>query len=700
MARRPSPRGDRSALRLSDPVTGIKGLGPAAARRLARLGVTTVDDLLHLLPRAYRDRRVVTPIAEARPGEEIVVLGRVRTSRLRRGRRGRILELTVDDGSGRLTALWFRAPVFLARRLAPGTLVRLAGQLDAERPRPTMVHPETEVEGEEPGPGRLVPVYPATEGVSSRQVETWVRKALDAARDVDLDRVPEGVRRAMGLPEQRVALEDVHRPGADADIDALSAGTSPAHRALLFQELLGLQLALALRRRSIKSARGVAVRAAPDLVQRAVRALPFELTGAQRRAVEEIHRDVTSGVPACRLLQGDVGSGKTVVAMLAAVPVLASGHQVALMVPTEILADQHVLAAERLFGPLGYGVVYLGGSLRARPRRDALERIATGTAQVVIGTQALFQGEVRFADLGLAVVDEQHRFGVQQRADLADKGACPHVLAMTATPIPRSLAMALHGDLDLTVIDELPPRGAVTTTIVGEADRGEVWQSVRQAVRRGERAFVVHALVEPSEDLDGVRDAVSAARLLADGPLRGLRVGLLHGRMDPMDKERVVADFRAGRVQVLATTTVIEVGVDVPEATVMVVENADRFGLAQLHQLRGRVGRSTRPGRCFLSCTREGARERLAILERTRDGFAIAEHDLRFRGPGDLMGTLQAGHRGLNVPTSARFTETLAAAQRAAQALVARPDFDVAEDCAPLRELVRLRWADSFKLGV
>ncbi len=678
-----------------DSVTTIKGIGPKAAARLARMGVTRVAHLLYLLPRTYRDRRVVTPIAEIPPDDEVVVAGTIRSVRVRRGRQGRILELSVADDTGTCTALWFRAPVFMVRRYRPGMTLRFAGRVEPDRPVPTFTHPEVDETGQG---ARIVPVYSATEGVSSRTVAGWVGKAVDAALHLVRDHVPGEVRERLDLPSQSRALLALHRPPPDADLAPLLDGSSQAHRALLFHELFGMQLALAIRRRSVKDAPAVSVEPRRTGIDQAIAALPFQLTGAQQRAVDEIVADQSSGRPMCRMVQGDVGCGKTVVAMLAALPVLEAGHQVALMVPTEVLADQHLQSAEELFGPLGYSITYLGGSLRARPRRDALERIETGTAQIAIGTQALFQQAVSFADLGLAVVDEQHRFGVQQRADLASKGAYPHVLAMTATPIPRSLAMALYGDLDLTVIDELPPRGEVTTEVVGEGDRDRVYREVRAAVERGERAFVVHALVESSDKLEEVRDAVGMSTALAEGPLKGLRVGLLHGRMDPLEKEAIVEEFRGGEIQVLATTTVVEVGIDVPEASVMVIEDADRFGLAQLHQLRGRIGRSERPGSCFLFCRRGGANRRLAILARSRDGFAIAEADLHHRGPGDLLGTVQAGRPGFAIPTTARFSQILADAQREAFALARRPDFDTAPEHEPLRQVIRERWGESFRL--
>ncbi len=679
----------------TEAVTSLRGIGPKAGQRLARMGVHRVGDLLHLLPRTYRDRRIVTPIAELPADDEAVVVGTVRSVRMRGGRRGRILELKVTDDSGTLVALWFRAPVFMMRLYRPGMSVRMAGRLEPDKPVPTFYHPEMDDSGEG---ARIQPVYGATEGVSARQVGGWVAKALDVSLSRVADPVPAELREKLGLPGRQEALALLHRPPPDADLSALLDGSSDAHRAMLFSELFGMQLALGLRRRSIKSATAVAVERSRTQVDGAIAALPFRLTGAQQRAVDEILEDLFSGRPTCRMVQGDVGCGKTVVAMLAALPVLESGHQVAMMVPTEVLADQHLRSAAEVFGPLGYDPVFLGGSLRARPRRDALERIACGTARVVIGTQALFQQGVNFADLGLAVVDEQHRFGVQQRADLASKGLYPHVLAMTATPIPRSLAMALYGDLDLTVIDELPPRGEVTTEVVGEGDRARVYDEVRAAVGRGERVFVVHALVESSDKLEEVRDAVGMSRELAEGPLRGLRVGLLHGRMDPMEKDEVVEAFRTGEIQVLATTTVVEVGIDVPEASVMVIEDADRFGLAQLHQLRGRIGRSEAAGRCYLFCRRGGASPRLKILARSRDGFAIAEADLHNRGPGDLLGTLQAGRPGFQIPTTARFSQILADAQREAFALVRRPDFDTAPELAELRTQVRERWSKSFRL--
>ncbi len=678
---------------LRDPVTAVPGLGPAAARSLARLSIERVEDLLHHLPRTYRDRRVVTPIARIPAEEEVVVEGTVVGTRSRRGRRGRILEVFLDDGTGRCAGLWFRAPVYLMDRFARGKIVRWAGVVESGKRTPTFYHPEIVDDGP-----RVVPVYGTTEGVSPRRMSGWVGKALDSALERVVDRVPAEVRERAGLMDLGAALDALHRPDDEVDLGPLVEGTSEAHRTLLFQDLFGIQLALALRRQSIKSAPAVSASRSRTLMEQATAALPFQLTGAQQRAIEEIRDDLLAGRPACRLLQGDVGSGKTVVALLAALPVLEAGHQVAIMVPTEILAEQHLREADKLLAPLGFATAYLAGSLRSRPRRDALERLETGHAKVIVGTQALFQPEVAFADLGLVVVDEQHRFGVEQRADLATKGAFPHVLAMSATPIPRSLAMALYGDLDLSVIDELPPRGEIHSELVQEKDRNRVYDEVRAAVARGERVFVVHPLVESSDKLEDVRDAVTMSAALAEGPLRGLDVGLLHGRMDPFEKEEIVEQFRSGHIQVLATTTVVEVGIDVPEATVMVIENADRFGLAQLHQLRGRIGRSTRTGRCYLFCQRGTSHERLRILAGTRDGFEIAEADLAHRGPGDLMGKLQAGRPGYVIPTTRRFSQVLAEAKREAQALVGGEGFREDPAYEELRELVKRKWGASFRL--
>ena len=684
----------KSPPNLRDPVTAVPGLGPAAARGLARLSVERVEDLLLHLPRNYRDRRVITPIAQLRPDEELVVEGTVVSCRARGGRRGRILEVALDDGTGRCAGLWFRAPVYLIDRFARGKVVRWAGSLEPKKRTPTFYHPEI-VDADA---GLVIPVYGTTEGVSPRRMATWVGKALDAALGRIVDRVPVEVRQRAGLMDLGEALLALHRPGDDVDVAPLVEGTSEAHRALLFQDLFGIQLALALRRASIKGAPAVSASRSRSLMDRATASLPFQLTGAQQRAIEEIRDDLLSGRPACRLLQGDVGSGKTVVAMLAALPVLAAGHQVAIMVPTEILAEQHLREADKLLAPLGFSTAYLAGSLRSRPRRDVLERIETGHARLIVGTQALFQPEVAFADLGLVVVDEQHRFGVEQRADLATKGAFPHVLAMSATPIPRSLAMALYGDLDLSVIDELPPRGEIISELVEEEDRERVYTEVRAAVGRGERVFVVHPLVESSDKLEDVRDAVTMSAALAEGPLRGIDVGLLHGRMDPFEKEAIVDRFRSGQLQVLATTTVVEVGIDVPEATVMVIENADRFGLAQLHQLRGRIGRSTLTGRCYLFCQRGTSHERLRILAGTRDGFEIAEADLAHRGPGDLMGKIQAGRPGYVIPTTRRFSQILAEAKREAHALVEQEGFGGDPAHEELRELVKRKWGASFRL--
>lgn len=680
------------------PLSSLKGVGPRTLERLSRLGLETLRDLLLHLPRDYQDRSGAPSIASLELGQEGLVVGEVTAVRTRGSRKGTVLEVAVADGSGTAIAVWFRAPARMAQSFEVGRRVGLYGTVDRMEPAPTLFHPDRH----DPDGRGVLPIYPATQGFGQRQIRALVAAALDAAAAALPDRVPAPVREARDLPPYGEALWRLHRPEPEDDLGLLRAGTSPAHRAVLFQELFGLQLALAMRRRGVKGRAGLRVAARPGLVREVMDSLPFDLTGAQRRAVQEVHRDLASGRPMCRLLQGDVGCGKTLVALLGALPVIEAGGQVAIMAPTEILAEQHLHTFGALLAPLGYRAVLLSGSLRARPRREALEHCAAGTAQLGIGTQALFQGDVAFRNLSMIVVDEQHRFGVDQRAALAEKGihpsgAHPHLLAMTATPIPRSLALTLYGDLDLTVIDEMPPRGEVTTVVLPDERRGEAYAEARRAAEEGGRVFVVYPLVEAKENSE-VRDAVSMAEELATGPLRGVPLALLHGRMDPFEKERIVDAFRRGDVRVLVTTTVVEVGVDVREATCMVVEGADRFGLAQLHQLRGRIGRNRQPGRCLLVARSGKSAERLKILEATRSGFDIAESDLRLRGPGDLIGLRQSGRPVFALSASPSFSITLAAARAEAFALVERPDFLDDPAYAPLRDEVRRHWGRSLHL--
>ncbi|HEY6001020.1 MAG TPA: ATP-dependent DNA helicase RecG, partial [bacterium] len=609
-----------TALRPADPVRLVPGVGPARAALLERLGVATVGDLLRLLPRRYEDRRrlgTIADLAGGPPGSfaaRVISAGPEVTPRKRR----RVFRAVLaDDGGGRVTALWFRfrAP-HLQPLLAAGSRVLVHGSVVVEAGRAEMLHPEIEPlgeDGERIGPA-VRPVYPGTEGLPQATLRTLVRRALAAASAGLEDPLPPELRARLSLPGLVESLAAVHEPADDADVEALEAGGTPAHRRLAFDDLLALQLRLALSRaRYGRSRRRRGRRVPADLPQRFQARLPFALTAAQARVVGEILADLAGDRPMQRLLQGDVGSGKTVVAALAAAAACAQGGQAALLAPTELLAEQHHRVLAALMAPVGVAVELLTAGVPRERRGPLLAGLAAGTIRFVVGTHALLEERVRFARLALAIVDEQHRFGVRQRVRLRAKGEAPGLLVMTATPIPRTLALALYGDLDVSVIDEVPPgRRPVTTRVVGAEGRRAAWELVRVELARGRRVYVVCPLA-----LEGGEDAVAAVRAAAR--LRAffpeVAVGLAHGRMPPAERSAQLERFRSGAAPLLVATTVVEVGLDVPEATVMLVERAERFGLAQLHQLRGRVGRGADPAHCLLLAgpgASPEARERLA----------------------------------------------------------------------------------------
>jgi ATP-dependent DNA helicase RecG len=680
------------------PVEQLKGVGPAKRDCLATLGIHTVADLLHHLPRRYQDRTTATPIGELQPGHDAVVVGRISGVRSGRGRRTPFVEIAVEDGSGTVLASWFRPPPWVRKSFVRGDEVCLMGAVEKKAPPLRMTHPEfeaadaTRTDGVHRG--AVVPLYRLPEGMGQRTLRSLLHRAFADFADGMPDRIPGGLRRRLGLPGRAESLRALHFPEGSDDLPALREGRHPAHEALLWEDLFVLQVALA-RRRGEVDAHGCSV--APTCGRGTLRdrlraRLPFRLTGAQGRVLVELDADLAADRPMQRLLQGDVGSGKTVVALLAAAPLIERGDQVAVLAPTEVLAGQWWQRARELFEPEGHAVALLTGGQKAAARRESRRLTRDGGAKLVVGTHAIFQEGVEFDRLGLAVVDEQHRFGVFQRAELLAKGREPHLLAMTATPIPRSLALTLYGDLDLATIDERPPRGALRTDLWPTARLPDAWSLVREAVERGERAFVVCSRVEGRGDGHA---AVETAEDLAAGPLAGLRLGVLHGRMDGDAKNAALDRFRRGDIAVLVGTTVIEVGVDVPEATVLVILDADRFGLAQLHQLRGRVGRSTRGGRCVLVSDRGDETGRLQVLASTDDGFEIAAEDLRLRGPGDLVGARQSGAPAFRLSTTPRFAGLLEEARLAAREVASRTDYEEAAELAPLRVAVAVRLPDS-----
>jgi ATP-dependent DNA helicase RecG len=688
---------------VDEPVTTLPGVGGRTAEKLAGIGVITVRDLLHRLPRGYQDRTAHTPIASLSPGEVAVVRGTVVALRLgrRRGRRPGTLEARVDDGTGALSVLFFGAPAHLTQRWAVGGEVLIMGRTESGPPL-RLSHPEVEHEPSEQDSahrGGIVPFYGTPAGVGQRAYRGWVHAALAGVGETLPGSLPPEVLDELALPSRGAALAAIHFPASDIDLTTLRAGTHPAHEALLLDDLFVLQVAL-LWRREQQAAAGSAADALPrarmggprvraTMRARARAQLPFALTSAQDRVLAEIDADLAvAGRPMQRLVHGDVGAGKTVVGLLAAAPVLERGGQVAILAPTEVLARQWWSQARALYAPLGVRVAWLAGELGAEERRAQLDGVASGRSSVVVGTHALLQERVVFARLALAVVDEQQRFGVFERASLLEKGPQPHMLALSATPIPRSLARTLFGDLDLSLLDELPPRGPRTTEVLPSARRRLAWDRVAAAVRAGERAFVVCPRID-GPDGDTLRSVLSTAEELANGPLRGVPLGVLHGGMDSASKQAAIDAFRDGRLAVLVGTTVLEVGLDVSDATVMVVENAERFGLSQLHQLRGRVGRGSRGGHCILLTPMPEAADRLAVLARSDDGFVVAEEDLARRGPGDLVGVRQAGRPAFALALTPRFHELLEVARRSARAVVSDPGFGAAPRWETLRSEAR-----------
>jgi ATP-dependent DNA helicase RecG len=660
------------------PVTALRGVGEALAARLAVLGVEQVQDLLFILPTRYEDRTRIQPIGALLAGGRAVVEGEVQLTEVVFRRRRQML-CRIADGSGFLTLRFFHFSSAQQQGLARGHRIRCFGEVRRGPLGLEMVHPEYRriFDADAALEESLTPVYPATEGVSQGRLRALIGQALREVETAGVrDWVPPALLASLGLPELRDALRQVHRPPVDVELEELEAGRHPAQRRLAFEELLTHQVVMRRLRETATTDPAWPLPDAAGLESRFIEGLPYALTGAQRRALADIGQDLGRDRPMVRLVQGDVGCGKTAVAAAAAARAIGSGYQAALMAPTELLAEQHQRNLAAWFAPLGIEVILVSGSQPARTRRSALELVAQGTARLVVGTHALFQEGMQFADLALVIVDEQHRFGVQQRMRLAEKGQRdgrhPHQLIMTATPIPRTLAMTAYADLDVSVIDELPPgRTPVKTVVAPETRRDEVVARIDAACRAGRQAYWVCPLIEESEELRH-QAAEETAAALAEA-LPHLRVGLVHGRMPPAQKDRTMLEFKAGQIQLLVATTVIEVGVDVPNATLMVIENAERMGLAQLHQLRGRVGRGAHESSCVLLYRAPLgmlSRARLNAIRESNDGFVIAQRDLELRGPGELLGTRQTGLAQMRVADLARDADLLPEVQRAAEVLL------------------------------
>ncbi|MGA9897084.1 MAG: ATP-dependent DNA helicase RecG [Terriglobales bacterium] len=719
------------SFQMLDPSTSVqyvKGIGPRLAEVLAGKGIHTVDDLLHYLPFRYEDRLNPRTIPELRAGEMATVIAEVRNSGLFRTRRMPIFQMTAGQGRTRLKCIWFNA-TYLRDKFKPGQIVALYGKVEADNRSGELqiVQPDFEIleEPSENGSsdsaekklaesleiGRIVPIYEAIG--QGRLTSRWFRRAIHGALEnltPDLpDAIPAAVRKRLDLVSPREALRRVHWPEAGESLEDLQSSRTPAHVRLIFEELFFVELGLELKRREQKAQTGIQFQL-DDRVRSAIKnILPFHPTAAQKRVLKDIASDMEKPSPMRRLLQGDVGSGKTIVAFEAAIIAMENGYQVALMAPTEILAQQHYFSARRILEPAGYRIVLLTGSLEDDRKREIRRHLAQGSAQLVIGTHALIEQKVEFAKLGLVIVDEQHRFGVLQRFKLMKKSGAsaspepePDVLVMTATPIPRTLALTLYGDLDVSVIDEMPPgRTPIITRMVSDERSPEVWDFVRKQAAAGHQTYVVYPVIEENEETE-LKAAIKMYKELGQRVFPNLRVGLLHGRMEADLKEQVMRLLQKGELDILVSTTVIEVGVDVANATMMVIEHAERFGLAQLHQLRGRIGRGAAKSYCVLMTggkVSEDGERRLDAMVRTNDGFKIAELDLELRGPGEFFGTRQAGMPSFQVANLIRDRQLLEIAKREAAAVLEGPNPEIsAEEIKRALRHMRTRWQKTYGL--
>ena len=715
-----SPANIARVLEPSTSVQYVKGIGPRLAEVLSTKGIHTVDDLVHYLPFRYEDRLNPRTIAELRPGEMATVIAEVRNSGLFRTRRMPIFQMVAGQGPTRLKCLWFNA-TYLRDKFKPGQMVALYGKVEQDRGGDLQLHqPQFEIlaepgaEGDDGEPnlessleiGRIIPIYEsAGQGkLTARWFRRVIRTALENLPPELPDPIPALVRQHLSLIPPREALWKVHWPEAGESFEDLQTAHTPAHIRLIFEELFFVELGLELKRREQKAQTGIAFELNENVRAAIKKILPFHPTEAQKKVLKEIAADMGKPSPMRRLLQGDVGSGKTIVAFEAAIIAIENGYQVALMAPTEILAQQHYFSARRVLEPAGYRVVLLTGSLESDRKREIRRHIDQGNAQLVIGTHALIEQNVGFAKLGLVIVDEQHRFGVMQRFKLMKKDveAEPDVLVMTATPIPRTLALTLYGDLDVSVINELPPgRTPIVTRRISDDRSDEVWKFVRKHVEAGHQIYVVYPVIEENEESE-LKAALKMYKELSNKIFPDLKVGLLHGRLEPDLKDSVMRMFQKGELHLLVATTVIEVGVDVPNATVMVIEHAERFGLAQLHQLRGRIGRGAAKSYCVLMTggkVSEDGERRLDAMVRTNDGFQIAELDLELRGPGEFFGTRQAGVANFQVANLIRDRQLLEAAKREAAGVLAGPNRDISqEEINRALHYMRTRWQKTYGL--
>ncbi len=695
--------------KLSIPVQYIKGVGPKVAHLLGGKGLQTVEDMLYFLPRRYEDRRSVKKISLTQIGNWETVIGEVINAETQQYRRKKIFEVTIDDGGGRVTAKWFEGNyTYLRKIFKKGVRVIVTGRIRGFLSGKDIVHPDFEILDEEDNLNqllhfkRIVPIYSETEGLHQKYIRRIMMGVVENYSQYILSPIPGEICERQRLADINYSIRSVHFPDFDQDIEVYNSAKSAAHRRLVFDEFFFFELGMALKKKGYILERGISFKTDGTLIEMFYRILPFKLTNAQKRVIEEIKADMASKFPMNRLLQGDVGCGKTVVSMAVMITACENGYQAAIMAPTEILAEQHFSSLKEGAEMLGLKVAILTGSKKALERRNVCEKIESGGVDIIIGTHALIQEDVKFKRLGLAVIDEQHRFGVIQRAALRGKGINPDVLVMTATPIPRSLAMTVYGDLDVSVIDEMPPgKKPIRTKVFYEKSRDKVYEIIRKEIKKGNQAFIVYPLVEESETLD-LKDATRMAEHLQKEIFPEYCVGLIHGRMKGAEKDKIMSGFSKGKVDILVATTVIEVGIDIPNASLMVIEHAERFGLSQLHQLRGRVGRSDIPAYCVLLsgyARSDTSSRRLRIMEQTNDGFRIAEEDLAIRGPGEFMGTRQSGLPDFRIANILRDGRILNEARREAFLVVEDDPFLERPGHAVLKEVLLKRWEGRLDLA-
>lgn len=693
--------------KLTLPVQYLKGVGPKMADRFLAKKISNVEDLLYFLPRTYEDRREIKKINRLETGKIQTIMGKVTLAEYKYYGRKRIMEITITDNTANLTAKWFKGRMsYLLGIFKKNVRVIFTGNVTDSYTGKTMIHPDYEILDDNDEDllnfKRIVPVYSETEGLHQKYIRKIIYFALEHYSRYITSPIPADICNKRDLINFQDALRAVHFPRNNDPVEAYISSRSAAHRRLIYDEFFFLQLGMAVKKTGRVLDHGISFKTKGGLLERFYTILPFELTCAQKRVIGEIHADMAGSVSMNRLLQGDVGSGKTIVAMAAMITACENNYQAALMAPTEILARQHYRNINDWANHLGLNAVLLTGSMNQPERRKILEQINSGAAPIVIGTHAIIQEDVDFHRLGLVITDEQHRFGVIQRSILRNKGINADVLVMTATPIPRTLAMTVYGDLDLSVIDEMPPgKKPVRTVLMGENKRNNVYQAIAEELEKGHQAFIVYPLVEQSENLD-LKDATNMASHLQKDIFSNYKVGLIHGKMKDEEKDVVMGEFLENKINILVSTTVIEVGIDVPQASLMVIEHAERFGLSQLHQLRGRVGRRDIPSRCILLVDYKissDARKRLKIMEKTTDGFMLAEEDLAIRGPGDFCGTKQSGLPDFRIASIIRDAGILNDAKEDAFQLASQDPFLEKPDHLILKETLLWKWQGKLDLA-